>query len=224
MSHFEEIFGLSLDCDIFGSENSSLLPLFGRCNVKGHNLVIFGEPEMLTEVIDFVKKQRVLAVFIVPDWTNHDWHRDLMERATHRFILPVGSIRNDWFPEGSSSAFILDARYNDRATALISVKIPPIDALSCKSWPPRQILSNYDFSPPPVKRNMNVGWFLRWGQGLPVEHAVNCHTRSALWFSHLLQGGGKILRDYSSPYLRTTKKSCGQSGRECEEWLGSGPF
>ncbi len=225
MSHFEEIFGLSLDCDIFGNENNSLLPLFGRCNVKDRNLVVFGDPELLTEVINLVKRQRVLAVFIVPDWANHDWHRDLVERATHRFVLPVGSIRSNWFPEGSSSAFILDARYNDRATALISVKIPPIDALSCKSWPPRQILGIYDFSPPPVKRNMNVGWFLRWGQGLPVDMLSTVTQGLLFGFPTFYRGGGRILRDYSSPLPPDDEKRAVDKAEESvKNGWAVGPF
>lgn len=198
-SHFEEIFGLSLDCDLFGNENNTLLPLFGRCDGECHSFVIFGDPALLTEVVHFVKTQKVLAVFIVPDWVNHDWHRDLMERSTHRFILPVGSIQDEWFPGGSSSAFIMDARYIDRASALISVKLPPVDVLSCKPLPPRQILSKYDFSPPPVKRNMNVGWFLQWGKGLPVD-MLSAVTQGLLFgFPTYYRGGGVILRDYSSP-------------------------
>ncbi len=200
LSHFEEIFGFSLDCDILGDENNSLLPLFGRRNVgKDHTLLIFGNPEMLSEVISVVKRLKVIAVLVVPDWATHDWHRHLQETATHRFILPVGSIREEWFPGGSSSVFVWDARYEDRSAALISIKLPPIDVLSCKSWPPRQILSKCDFSPPAVKKYMNVEWFLRWGQGLPIKMLSTVTQGLLFGFPTYYRGGGVILRDYSSP-------------------------
>ncbi len=226
MSHFEEIFGLSLDCDVFGNEKDSLLPLFGRSNVNNdQNLLCFGNPELLSEVITFVKLQKAIAVFVVPDWSTHDWHRQLAENATHRFVLPVGSVRDDWFPTGSSSAFVWDARYDNRVTALISLKIPPVDVLSCKSWPPRQILSTYDFTPPPVKRRLNVAWFLQWGRGLPDKMLSTVTQGIIFGFPTHYRGGGKFLRDYSSTLPPDDeKRAVDKAAESVANGWAAGPF
>ncbi len=93
LSHFEEIYGLSLDCDVFGDGNNSLLPVYGRCDVaEGTNLLVFTEPTLLSEITQFLRKVKTVALFVVPDWTNHDWHRHLMTVASHRFVLPLGSV------------------------------------------------------------------------------------------------------------------------------------
>ncbi len=186
ISHFEEIYGLSVDCDVFGDDNYSLLPLYGRSDVVGDTtLLIFTDPTLLSEIVIFLKKVKTIALLITPDWVSHDWHRHLMENATHRFILPIGSVSLEWFEGGSSSCFFWDSRYEARASPLTSTKIPSVDILACKVWPPRQRLSTCNFSLPITKTHLQVGWFLKWGKALPSE-MLTVHKGYCLWLPHLL--------------------------------------
>ena len=93
-------------------------------------------PQQLSEVFSPVARSSIIALFIVPDWSTHDWHKNLTAKSSHRFILPVGAVNPGWSDTGTTSAYILDTRYPTRASDLVTSHVPDIEKLTSKTWPP----------------------------------------------------------------------------------------
>ncbi len=135
-SHFEEIFGDSLSCEPFAnSENTCLVSCAARL-IKENCYLVIWDPQELSEVILLVTRSSIIALFVVPDWSTHDWHKTLIAKASHRFILPVDAVTPSWNDTCTSSAYIWDTRYSTRASDLVTLHVPEIEKLASKTWPP----------------------------------------------------------------------------------------
>ncbi len=94
----------------------------------------------LQQVTQWILKEKIIAVLIVPRWDKHVWYKTLTQRASHRLVLPLGE---GLFEERQGQinrtfqmdCFFLDARYDNRSTEKIIEKMEETPPL-----PPRQIL------------------------------------------------------------------------------------
>lgn len=135
-SHFEEIFGASLTCDLFSnSDTSSSCCCLSRL-IKGNCYLILADPQDFSEVFLLLVRSSIIALLIVPDWFTHSWHKTLVAKASHRFVLPVGAVQPEWSDTKSTSAYLWDTRYSSRAADLVTLRVPEIDKLALRSFPP----------------------------------------------------------------------------------------
>ncbi len=105
------------------------------------------------------------------------------------------------------------------------MKLPSVESLSCKMWPPRQKLPICDLSLPVIKTHLHVGWFLKWGQGLPVNMLSVVTKGIVFGFPTYYKGGGLFLRDYSSTLPPEDEKRAVEKAVEsvAKDWA-IGPF
>lgn len=224
-SHFEEIFGASLKCDPFANTESSDLSLCVSRIIKNECYLIIWDPQRLAEVLPLIISSSIVVLIIVPDWSTHTWHKTLMTKASHRFVLPVGSVTPCWDDKSTSSAFILDTRYDSRASDLVTLRVPELEKLSLKSWPPRQQLSTFPLNLKAIKSHLNLEWFIKWGEGLPRRMWLNVLTGIKEGFPTFYRGRGLILRDYSAGLLPLEEAKAIEKAKEsvAKGWA-LGPF
>ncbi len=223
--HFEEIFGASLDCELLvNAEKANILSCVSSLINNGCYLIL-RDPYKLSEVFSLVAHAAIVTVFVVPDWFTHTWHKTLMAKASHRFVLPVGAVSPPWTDTGTSSAFLWDTRYPSRASDLVTLHVPEIDKLSSKTWPPRQRLSIFPLHLKAVKSHLNLEWFLKWGGGLPNKMWLNTLKGIKDGVPTYYRGRGDMLRDYSSLLLPLEEEKAIEKAKEsvAKGWA-LGPF
>ncbi len=186
---------------------------------------ILWEPQQLDEVFSIITRSSIVVLIIVPDWSNHTWHKTLMAKATHRFVLPIGAVTPAWSDQSSTSAFILDTRYSNRASDLITVRVPEIDKLSLKSWPPRQRLNIFPLNLKAIKSHLKLEWFIRWGEGLPKQMWLIVLRGIKDGVPTYYRGRGDILRNYSAGLLPIEEAKAIEKAKESvEKGWALGPF
>jgi len=145
----------------------------------------------------FLHLAKLVYLIVVPEWATHHWHTLLRERASHRFIFPVGdevisSPANYW----PLCAYTVDTRYTKRATNLITVYLPQGDHKTRVFFPPRQLLPLQDstFISARPRPHLNAQWFLKWGTDLPPKLLSDVVTGIKVGFPTQYRGGGRRLR------------------------------
>ncbi len=224
-SHFEEIFGASLICDPFAnSENTSLVSCASRLVVNNCYLVVW-DPQELSEVFSLVARSSIIALFVVPDWPTHDWHKSLTARSSHRFILPVGAVNPCWSDTCSTSAYILDSRYASRASDLVTTHVPEMEKLTLKAWPPPPAAESFPSSPKRCQVSSQVAMVFEMGEGLPNKMWLNTLVGIKDGVPTYYRGRGDLLRDYSSLLLPLEEEKAIEKAKEsvAKGWA-LGPF
>ena len=124
---FEECYGRFLQIDLFARERETHLSICGFSSLvtappKVQCVLMLPPLEVISEAVLCLRQLRVLAIVVVPRWETHTWYTQLLERATHKFSLPVGNALWKCCCDRSldlpHTAFFVDARYEKRECEL----------------------------------------------------------------------------------------------------------
>ena len=89
---FEETYGFFLHRDVFADRHRTLLAEYGFPKTGDIKPVYIDVKwDQLQQVIQWISKEKIIAVLIVPRWDKHIWYKTFTQRASHRLVLPVGA-------------------------------------------------------------------------------------------------------------------------------------
>lgn len=227
---FETGYGMILKRDLCATSKNALLSVYGfprLGNKLDNGVYINSPPSWMDNIIKWIKAAKVVSLIVTPIWPNHLWHNYLMMNATHRFICTVGAAYTGHVWGVGVQAFIIDTRFDSRATDMITISTPDIDILKKIIYTPHQCLSmqSTDFLKARPKAHLSVAWFLKWGKGIhpPLFRVVL--TGMHVGFRTHYRGGGEILRNYASQLSDLDEKKAIETAQKAvaKGWA-AGPF
>ncbi len=129
-------------------------------------LPVMPPPSWPDGILKWLRAAKVVSLIIVPAWPNHLWHNYLMLHATHRFMCSVGAHYPGHTLGARIQAFIIDTRFDSRATDMVTINTPDIERLRNIIYSPHQTLSiqSAAFLKARPKAHLSVAW-LEMGKG-----------------------------------------------------------
>ena len=184
--------------------------------------------ENYLDLLSWLGQRKVIALILCPVWEKRAFFHVLSQKATHRFIFPIGEdiatkkINNFQWP---LTAFIWDSRYSERPANINNITVPPRSQRDPIPHPPRDYLplQSDDFLRARPKQHISAKWFVKWGTDLPPRLLRDVLDGLVRGFSTRYRGGGDFLRDYSSKLNDKEEKKAVETARDGEERMRSRP-